>query len=79
MAMQTTVAKFEKGGFYLDAEGHVFHCTNARQRKGEDDRMLVEMKATKDGKPAGKAADHFADAFVQKLSKKELAEHLEVE
>jgi uncharacterized protein (DUF4415 family) len=41
--------------------------------------MLVEMKATKDGKPAGKAADYFADAFVQKLSKKELVEHLEVE
>jgi ribosomal protein L12E/L44/L45/RPP1/RPP2 len=79
MATKSTVAKFEKGGFYLDGESRVFVCTNARQRKGDDDRMLVEMKATKDGKPAGKAADSFADTFVQKLSKKELAEHLEVE
>jgi hypothetical protein len=78
-ATKTTEIKFEKGGFYLDAEGGLFVCTNARQRKGADERMLVEMKATENGKPVGRAAYAPAETFVQRLSKKELVEHLEVE
>jgi hypothetical protein len=41
--------------------------------------MLVEMKATENGKPVGRAAYAPADTFVQRLSKKELVEHLDVE
>ncbi len=61
------------------ADNALFVCMNGRQRKAADGNFVVDMKATKDGEPIGKAEEEYTDTFVRKLTKKELAEYLEVE
>lgn len=62
MAANQTIEKFQKGAYYEDVNGDLFYCTNGRKRKTDDGHFVVDMKATKHGKPTGKANEEYRPA-----------------
>ena len=66
--------KFAKSGFYQDLGGDLWFCTNAKQKKVDDDNVVM-MQRTEDGQPVGDATEQLVGSFNKQLTAAELKEY----